>query len=868
MRICLGIINADTESAVGGRCSSFCASPFLSRLQFTPPAIRANWSDERKQLESVKLEMIRTFPMKEIRTTSQKEMKEYFENLELSARNAHDLIKKMNPKIRNLEVYYVILFANATWDLNVLRGIIFPEGTEFKAIGNESDMVQLQAGHLLFRDFLRLTGYKSIHAAGLCCISAKKEDGSEVYDIRDDEIPDDWNSYTEKQRLYMENDINVMNESLNVILNRPENMSIVSMSDLPLTATGFMRWRMMNNENIIKFDGTVHDVSYIINAARWWKMRRNLAYLMRSYKGGYCGPNPRIQFQLLHDVRCYDAKSMYPHKMLFFQMMQCIQNEEVRQIDFRHDTVVRTALYSVLKYAYSSRSFDNNMIFRHRLEDVLPAFIATVDLKLSGRALKSGIRMMPFLSTHKTEGMDYDINVDRANGKILSADRVRVILSSVDLFLCCLCYQVEILDCVEYLPMQWLPMLYVQKRPVIDDFKRKDLFSHIKKLPRFSEEVRAYWEDVAGYSYDAILRMSEYEYKKVFCPQYYNICKAGVNGQYGLTVQRPITEDVVVEQDPDGCYKYRTVKTLKDKENELLKDPEKAPGRVRVSDYAAGCSITMWARWQLVTMMFCFYMHGIETFYCDTDSLFVSKSKKADELIKLYNKRIHDLYYQTEISKTEIVTVDDLDSIGEFEQDKDCRIWRTLGAKNYGYISAEDNHIKLTVAGLNTSKVVPYIEDEAKRIGSVEKAFDLYYRPNLRISPNVANKLIMDRTGCRFDDGNWIGPRLVPCGFDMVSWDSVFHLHNAKRAAELQGEDGTKWYSLDPWDKVLYLEKSGFTYTKPKEYKGRLYQRIELILGDRQPIGKGHKYGKNGIPEVSGQHGKSGTTAERSNKKQ
>ena len=850
MKFCLGIVNMDTESAKEGRMSSFCASPFVSRLVFIPPEISKNWCEDRKLLETAKLEVIRKTPLTEIRTTSQDEVREWFRVMEQCAQDAEKQIKNMNPKLKKLSVYYVCLFANAVWDLNVIKGIVFPEGTEFNAIGNESDMVELQAGHIRFRDFFRLTGFSSIRSAGLCCLSAKKENGESTYNITDEDIPNDWNDYSEEQKSYMINDVLVMNEALNIILNRKENYSIQLLSELPLTATGFMRWRMMNNEDIICYDGIRHDVSTIINLARWRVMRRNLGYLMRGYKGGYCGPNPHVQFMTLHNVRCYDARSMYPHKMLFFKMLQCVKGQETVQVKIKEDHNIRSAILSVIEYAKSTRAFDENWIFREKLEDTLPAFQATLDLKLEARVLcPGGARMMPFLSVHKLEGIKleggkYNKNVVRSNGKVISADRVRVILSSVDLFLCCLCYNVTLLNCTEFLSMQWLPMLYVQKRPVVADYKTKDLFSQIMKMNRFNEEVKAYWEDVAGIPYEAVLRMTDGEYKD-FCKEYKRITKSSVNGQYGLTIQKPLNDDIIVIQDEENIYHYKTVKTVEEKRDELIQDPEKAKGWVQVSDYCAGCSITMWARWQLVTLMYAFYRNGIETYYCDTDSLFVHKSEKADSIVNLYNQRLQSLYDRSEISKDEVITPQELDDIGNFEVDKDCEIWRTLGAKNYGYISGDK--IILTIAGLRTNNYIDHIKEaKVKENISLKDAFKKYYRPNVAVSPEVARKLIMDTKNCKYDsDGNWIGPVLVPCGFEMVSFDSTFHLHNAKIASEMQGKAETWWQGY--YNDRLYLEESGFTTDPPPGLKKRMYQQLNLIVSDRSPMKGGQKYGKKRV---------------------
>ena len=104
----------------------------------------------------------------------------------------------------------------------------------------------------------------------------------------------------------------------------------------------------------------------------------------------------------------------------------------------------------------------------------------------------------------------------------------------------------------------------------------------------------------------------------------------------------------------------------------------------------------------------------------------------------------------------------------------------------------------------------------------------------------------MDTSNCRYDErGFWIGPVLVPCGFEMVSFDSTFHLHNAHIAAEMQGKDITYW--IGKFNDRLYLEETGFTEKDPSDLKSRLYQSLTMIVGDNSPVNGGNNYAKKRI---------------------
>lgn len=827
-RFCIGVYNMDTESTQDGYITAFMANLFHSKLIVKTPLPKIPDKPTRKYIEYryQLFKHIESLPER-VRLTKQNKIREFFIYLNDFCDRAAEYYKGMDPKLEKVQCYIVIHFANLTWDLDILKGIIFDDSRAYSSVGSETDLIQFEFGNLFFRDFLRVTGFRSIRMAGMCCTSAHKADGEDVYNITRDQIPENYEDYSEKQRYYMENDVLVMDESLNIILNRKENYKICTLNDLPMTSTSFGRFRLKNNDEIIYEGNQKVYVPALLTMARWKYARPFLAYLIRGYKGGYCAPNPHIQYKLLEDVICFDAVSMYPDKMLFHRMLQCTQYTEMHECPYTieecrehlNEKEAQSALNKVKNIEFFiTHKLDENGLFTERPDDLqggLYPWMGNVILNIKSVRNKDNVFMMPFISKFKVENIkkknhqengSFARHVIECNGKILSGDNIEIILTSVDLMCVLLCYDCEIVRIKKWLNMSWRDMLPIQKRDLWFAYKRKMHISEVLKRDRFSNDE--YWREEAGFDPETINALTDEEYS-AFTKNYKLLIKTDPNGKYGMTVERPIHPKTTVKIDDSGLP-YIEAQTVKEAMDELLKDPEKAPKTIKTSDYCAGSSITMWARWQLIQMMYCFYVNGIETYYCDTDSLFVSRSARAFECVQLFNDRKKKLYYSTFCGNGIEVNVDSAEGLGQFELDKECRWFKTLGAKNYGFVKTNGD-VKLTIAGLNTKIYQQKIKEVINASEFPKVDFDRYYRPNTAILPEACNKLMKIKDKMGFDDsGEWRGCVLEQVGFFSINLNSKFHVINVIRASKLQ--DLQPDYYLGMYNKVLYLSKDGFNY--------------------------------------------------------
>ena len=835
---CIGIWNCDTESSVEGYISAFMANRFECRLKtLYPVSGRLNPSKRYLNLKDKADALINSLPDK-VRLTQQQEIRDFANRLQDTSERAADIYCQMDKELdrKKINVYWILNFANLAWDFDVLRGIIFNPDYGFDCVGSYSDLIQFSNGHIVLRDFLRLTGFTSVKMAGMVCMSAKKKEGGSVYRIRKKDIPKSYYDYTEEQIDYMENDVLVMDEALNIILNRRENLTIETMNDLPLTATGFGRWRYNHNPEIVIENGKELNVSAMLTLFRWKYARPFILYLMRAYKGGYCGPNPHIQYKIIENVICKDAVSMYPHKMLFFEMMQA--NKYTKMVECPYtieeclsspDPVAKSALYRVKCLYDYIKTFDDESLMTVKADDhtdgIVP-YIATVELNIYGVREKNGIRMMPFLSKHKIENEPQDLV--NCNGKVLSGSGIITIMSSLDLVLLILCYDCKIIRLRKWLTLSWRPMLPVQKRDLWYAYQRKMHISEILKKDRYGNDD--YWKDECGFDPNIINGLPDEDYR-TFTKAYKALTKADPNGKYGMTVEKPIhpktTMNII-----DGLPDFDTESTNKMNARVLSDVMKNTPNYVKASDYCAGSSITMWARWQLVTMMYCLFVHGIETYYCDTDSLFVSDCQETEKCFELYNKRLKEFYYETEFGCGRI-TIDDAEQLGQFETDKKCKLFRTLGAKNYAYYTGSE--IKLTVAGLRSKDFEKHLKDKLRN-EPPEKIMREYYRPNTFVLPEACHKLLKDCTNMGYDkDGLWRGPVLTECGFAMIDLNAKDHIRNAVQAALSQGMEPSDY--LGEFFNPLYITDEGFS-EKLKTKKSYPLESFDT-LEDRQPIPKG-----------------------------
>ena len=94
-------------------------------------------------------------------------------------------------------------------------------------------------------------------------------------------------------------------ESLNILLSQKPYQIIKTLSELPMTKTGFGRFHLQFDPWVQDYDKSrTKKLPYrqFLTIFRWLASRPFLALFIRAYKGGYCGPNPICQYKMLRDV--------------------------------------------------------------------------------------------------------------------------------------------------------------------------------------------------------------------------------------------------------------------------------------------------------------------------------------------------------------------------------------------------------------------------------------------------------------------------------------------------------------------------------------------------------------------------------------
>jgi hypothetical protein len=474
-----------------------------------------------------------------------------------------------------------------------------------------------------------------------------------------------------------------------------------------------------------------------------------------------------------------------------------------------------------------------------RADEGIFAYIATVECRIEGVRYDPdhNICMMPFFSEFKSE---YPIkptdHVVTCNGKIISAERFTIKLSSIDLLLAMMCYKMEVISIKRMLTMGWKEMLPTQKRSVLYGYKLKENISEVLHKERVDQ--KDYWENECGFNWENLNELSDKDFKD-FGKIYKLIIKSIPNGEYGKTVEKPIHPLSWITYDEDGVpiinqenmsecmkrvlYWMKTQGGFVDRHGDPIQKDDRlhwppteweypvpdeipVPETVKCNDYSAGSSITMWARWQLISMMYIFFKHGFEVWYCDTDSEFTTACPETYELIERFNKWknsqwVHYYFYNGECYNSEM-----LGNLGCFEEDKTFSLFRTLGAKNYCYVDSKTGRFKVTVAGLNSG-----IYEDILNSMNEDKELIMYkyFHPNIFVEPSACRKLVKNRNHFGFNEKReWCGCTLDPFGFAMINTDSKLHLNNMRRCEEIQDVQAGTY--CNNWIRKMYLTKDGF----------------------------------------------------------
>lgn len=172
-------------------------------------------------------------------------------------------------------------------------------------------------------------------------------------------------------------------------------------------------------------------------------------------------------------------------------------------------------------------------------------------------------------------------------------------------------------------------------------------------------------------------------------PVLYALAKARLNSVYGLTVQKPVKEQIVEDYET-GDYKTDPQDPEKEYQKYVARHGSVLP-------YFIGVWVTAYATRNLFDLGKCIdYEHGAEWLYSDTDSIYATGWN--EEKLRAYNDACKA---QLRANGYGCVKIKDREFwLGVAEYDGAYTEYRVSGAKRYCGRSLEDGKLHITVAGV------------------------------------------------------------------------------------------------------------------------------------------------------------------------
>lgn len=281
----------------------------------------------------------------------------------------------------------------------------------------------------------------------------------------------------------------------------------------------------------------------------------------------------------------------------------------------------------------------------------------------------------PYISLSKALSIT-DPLVD--NGRVFSASSMTLTMTDVDWQVFRRCYEVESIEIVDVMaaPADYLPAA------ITDSI-----------VAMYGDKTAL--KGVAGQEVD------------------YHSAKEDINGVYGSVSMDPVRTDYEFNAE-DGSF----TATLPSIEDALDKYNN---SRSRYLYYPWAAWVTAYSRFILLMTMYDLIDAGVTVMYCDTDSIYLKPSPKAQGIIDRVNSEVRErlsaamhyrwIYASDEEVEDALAPKDIKDvrhHIGLFEVDGHYDNFKTLGAKRYAVM--KDGEFKITVAGLSKG-AAPYIDE-------------------------------------------------------------------------------------------------------------------------------------------------------------
>ena len=545
-----------------------------------------------------------------------------------------------------------IIFHNASYDLSYLLGFFqmyLPDKDDRVLLNDRHKIKSYRQGGIEVLDTYALSQCSLETWGKNLNVEHKKKVGMYDYNkliYQDTEL-------TEEEKEYDKYDVLCLYECFDKQLNNYGD----TVATVPFTSTGYNRRTFRRNSQKDKnyrsifVDSALNEESYDIT--------------VMGFSGGYTHKNRKKNGVIIGKIGHRDFRSHYPSIM------------RTRPMAFGRPV-----------WTYDrTNPFDRNKTIKAKeICDLYPEYFSISVIVVTFAQLKDDNITMPFMQKSKMFNM-HSQKLQLDNGRILKFEGyAEMVIDNLTLEILLEQYDIQGVICkvLSFKTMYMPECLAV----TIDQFFKAKSDEKIK-LKQYEKEYGLF--DNRTIEQEDVLRRS----------------KGGLNGCYGMFVQKPTHEEYNVD--------YDQIDFVEDIFNPLMKQKPVQEqldkyyhSRMNFLAYQCGVTVTATAKYELYQ-----YLKAIgydKVLYADTDSLFYLKDEETEKAIEELNKKHHE---QAEKLGAFIEDVNGKKIYYDsFDTEQDCKAFKALHAKCYGMIIEEEKNgkkidvLKATIAGVPARTII------------------------------------------------------------------------------------------------------------------------------------------------------------------
>lgn len=500
------------------------------------------------------------------------------------------------------------------------------------AIKSRTPLFALTTNNIEFRCSYLLSGSDLDNVAkNLTFFKLDKLDDFDYKKVRSPETP-----LTDRELLYCVNDVKIVVAYIAEFFFKD-----FKVNEIPLTKTGFVREYVRKQ---CYFDNKTNKKDKKFTKQRYLRFIHSLSLTPEEYglckkafSGGYTHANAWFVNHTISNVKSFDFTSSYPAVMVSEKFP--MTSPEHIEINSEHEFLKITKSFNVIT--------------------VVDLFNVTEKFEYEH-----------YISLSQCDKISKKHVVD--NGRVVSADYLRITITEVDFFIIQRCYR-------------WSKCEFNKSIKFYRDYLPKPIINSVLKF----YEDKTTLKNVSGREYDYLLG------------------KQNLNSIYGCFVMDVVRDKITFDEKWD-------IKTVFEMSDEEIEDTIEKYNKsnTRFSYYPWGVYITAYARYNLWTAIFELKDDYI---YSDTDSVKLINYENHINYFEKYNNFIIDKiqeclrYYNIELEKMHPQTIKGINKpLGVWDDEGIYTKFKTLGAKRY--LTLKDGKYEITVAGLAKSAINYIVE--------------------------------------------------------------------------------------------------------------------------------------------------------------